>query len=69
MHKTTEPFHGEDPDAAGQQVVSQVTSVDSKHDAYAACVAITLNPDRYTIRWVTRWPLTAWKLMGQTVLV
>ncbi len=69
MRKMTESFCREDPDAEGQQVVSQVTPTDSKHDAYAAGVTITLNSDQYTIRWVTLWPPTAWMLMGQTVLV
>lgn len=63
-----EPLHREDPDAAGQQVVSRATSVDSRHNAYAACLAITLNLDCYSERWVTLWPLTGLKLMGQTVV-
>lgn len=68
-HNNKESFYREDTDAAAQQVVRQVTPVDSKHDAYAACVTITLNPDHYNIRLVTWWPPTAWMLMGQTVLV
>lgn len=68
-HNYKESFHREDTDAEGRPVRRQVTPVDSKHDADAAGVTITLNPDYYNIQLVTRWPLTAWMLMGQTVLV
>lgn len=64
-----ESFHREDTDAEGQQVIRQVTPADSKHGADAAGVTITLNPDCNNIQLVTPWPLTAWMLMGQTVLV
>lgn len=66
-HNNKESFHRADTDAEGQHVVRQVTPVDSKHDADAAGGTITLNPDN--IQLVNRWPLTAWMLMGQTVLV
>lgn len=62
-----EPFHGEDQGAAGWQVMGQVTSVDSKHDANAAHITITLNPDYYTIRWLTLRLPTVWVLMAQTL--
>lgn len=38
----------EDPDARGHQVTRYVTSMDGKHDTYAVCVSITLNPDHNT---------------------